>query len=88
MSTITVEQVESTIIDTIASFGTDADDITRCSTFEELEIDSLDLLELAQIIEDKYGVVLTSFMASPELTTVGDMIDLIASSAGRAPGRQ
>ena len=32
--------------------------ITRTSTFESLDIDSLDLVELAQIVEDEYGVQL------------------------------
>ena len=33
-------------------------EITRDATFEELDVDSLDLAELAQIVEDEYGVEL------------------------------
>ena len=54
--------------------------ITREATFEELDIDSLDLVELAQIVEDEYGVVLKG-EDMKELKTVGDAIDLIAERA-------
>jgi acyl carrier protein len=80
MSTVTNEQVESRVIDALASFGPDKSQITRGSTFEELDIDSLDLVELAQIVEDEYGVVLKG-EDMKELKTVGDAIELIASRA-------
>jgi len=81
MPAVTAEQVEARVIETLASFGPDAEDITRSSTFEELDIDSLDLVELAQIVEDEYGVVLKG-EDMKELRTVGDAIDLIVSRAG------
>jgi acyl carrier protein len=78
MPAVTTEQVESRVIETLASFGPDADQITRGSTFEELDIDSLDLVELAQVVEDEYGVVLKG-EDMKDLRTVGDSIDLIVS---------
>jgi acyl carrier protein len=81
MSTVTTEQVQERVVATLASFGPDASEITRDATFEQLEIDSLDLVELAQIVEDEYGVVLKGDDMK-ELKTVGDAIDLIASRAG------
>ena len=78
MSTVTTEQVEARVIDALASFGPDKSQITRSSTFEELDIDSLDLVELAQIVEDEYGVVLKG-EDMKGLQTVGDAIDLISS---------
>ncbi len=78
MSTVTNQQVETRVIDALASFGPDKSQITRESTFEELDIDSLDLVELAQIVEDEYGVVLKG-EDMKELKTVGDAIELIAS---------
>jgi acyl carrier protein len=78
MPAVTTEQVESRVIETLASFGPDADQITRESTFEELDIDSLDLVELAQVVEDEYGVVLKG-EDMKDLRTVGDSIDLIVS---------
>ena len=80
MSTVTNRQVEARVIEALASFGPDQSQITRESTFEELDIDSLDLVELAQIVEDEYGVVLKG-EDMKELNTVGDAIDLIASRA-------
>ena len=80
MATITMEQVEARVIDALASFGPDKSQISRSSTFEELDIDSLDLVELAQVVEDDYGVVLKG-EDMKELKTVGDAIDLIVSRA-------
>ena len=80
MPAITTEQVETRVIETLASFGPEPDTITRGATFEELDIDSLDLVELAQIVEDEYGVVLKG-EDMKELKTVGDAIDLIVSKA-------
>jgi acyl carrier protein len=80
MSTGTNQQVEARVIDALASFGPDRSQIGRESTFEELDIDSLDLVELAQIVEDEYGVVLRG-EDMKELKTVGDAIELIASRA-------
>jgi acyl carrier protein len=81
MATAQAQQVETRVIDALASFGPDKSQISRESTFEELDIDSLDLVELAQIVEDDYGVVLKG-EDMKELNTVGDAIDLIASRAG------
>jgi acyl carrier protein len=77
---VTADQVETRVVETLASFGPDADQITRESTFEELDIDSLDLVELAQVVEDEYGVVLKG-EDMKDLKTVGDSIDLIVSRA-------
>ena len=80
MSTVTAQDVEIRVIETLATFGPEADQIRRASTFAELEIDSLDLVELAQVVEDDYGVVLKG-EDMKELKTVGDAIDLIVSRA-------
>ena len=81
MPAVTSEQVEARVIETLASFGPDADQIHRSSTFEELDIDSLDLVELAQVVEDEYGVVLKG-EDMKDLKTVGDAIDMIVERAG------
>jgi acyl carrier protein len=80
MSTVTAEQVEERVTETLASFGPDASQITREATFEELDIDSLDLVELAQVVEDEYGVILKG-EDMKELKTVGQAVDLIVSRA-------
>jgi acyl carrier protein len=80
MPAVTTEQVQGRVREALTSFGPDPEQITRESTFEELDIDSLDLVELAQIVEDEYGVVLKG-EDMKDLKTVGDVIDLIVSRA-------
>ena len=55
-ATVTPEAVEKTVFEALPQFGVDESQITRDATFEELDVDSLDLAELSQIIEDEYGV--------------------------------
>src|ERR1700728_2616908 len=76
MSAVTNEQVQERVVEALASFGPDASQITREATFEELDIDSLDLVELAQIVEDEYGVVLKG-EDMKELKTVGGGIETV-----------
>ena len=78
---VTTEQVENRVVETLASFGPDVSQITRTATFEELDIDSLDLVELAQVVEEEYGVVLKG-EDMKDLKTVGDAVDLIVARAG------
>ncbi len=80
MAAVTSEQVQARVVEALASFGPDESQITREATFEALDIDSLDLVELAQIVEDEYGVILKG-EDMKELTTVGDAIDLITQRA-------
>ena len=77
---VTPQAVEEKVIDTIASFGPDRSEVTRDATFEQLDVDSLDLAELSQIVDEEFGVVLKgSDMAN--VKTVGDALDLIVARA-------
>jgi acyl carrier protein len=80
MATVTKEQVQERVVEVLASFGPDPSAITSDATFEALDVDSLDLVELAQIVEDEYGVVLKG-EDMKELKTVGDAVELITSRA-------
>ena len=80
MSTITTEQVQKVVVASLEEFGADAGDINRDATFEKLDIDSLDLAELAQIVEEEFGVELKSDDIK-SIKTVGSAIDLIAARA-------
>ena len=77
MTEISSEQIEKVITESLVSFGADADAISRDAELEALDIDSLDLAELSQIIEEQFGVELTSSDVA-EIKTVGDAIDLVA----------
>jgi len=70
---VTTEQVEARVVETLASFGPEQDQITRTATFEELDIDSLDLVELIMKFEDVFGTEISDEDAQ-KLTTVGEAI--------------
>ena len=79
-TTITPEQVQTVVFDALATLGPERDEITRDATFEQLDVDSLDLAELSQIVDKEFGVVLKgSDMA--DVKTVGDALDLIVARA-------
>ena len=58
----------------------DALEASEDQTWQDLDVDSLDLVELAQIVEDEYAVVLKG-EDMKELKTVGDAVDLITARA-------
>jgi acyl carrier protein len=76
-TTITEEQIETLVVESLQTFGANAEDITREATFEALDIDSLDLAELSQIVHEQYGVELKGSDVA-EVKTVDDAIKLIA----------
>jgi acyl carrier protein len=81
MSTVaTQEQVEQIVIDALKSFGADPEQISLEVSFEALDIDSLDLAELAQIVEERFGVELKGSDVM-QIETVGDAIKVIAERA-------
>lgn len=75
------ENVEKTIYDGLVELGTERDGLSREATLEDLDVDSLDLVELAQIVEDEYGVELKGDDVK-DVKTVGDVIDLVVAKAG------
>jgi acyl carrier protein len=75
-TSVTQDQIETTVFDAIASFGPERSEVTREATLESLDIDSLDLAELSQIVEEEFGVSLKGSDVS-EIKTVGDAVDLI-----------
>jgi acyl carrier protein len=79
-TTATPQKVEEVITDALTQFGPERDEISREKTFEELDIDSLDLAELSQIIEDEFGVQLKGDDVG-KIKTFGDAVDLVVSRA-------
>jgi acyl carrier protein len=77
---ITAEQVEQVVRTSLESFGAEPDAINRDAKLEDLDIDSLDLAELSQIVEEQYGVNLTSSDVKA-IVTVGDAVDIIVERA-------
>jgi acyl carrier protein len=76
---VTQEAVEKVIFDGVEEIGAEGE-ISREAAFEDLDLDSLDLVELAQIVEDEFGVELDGD-AVKDVKTVGDVIDLVVTRA-------
>jgi acyl carrier protein len=74
------EAIEQRLVQAMADLGPELSDVKRDATLEELDIDSLDLVELAQIAEDEFGAVLAPDDVK-EVVTVGDAIDLVIAHA-------
>jgi acyl carrier protein len=79
-TTVTPEAVEKVIFDGIEEIGAEGE-VSREATFESLDLDSLDLVELAQVVEDEFGVELDG-NAVKDVKTVGDVIELVVARAG------
>jgi acyl carrier protein len=77
-TTISSEQVEQTVFAALAEMGADGEALARDATFEQLDVDSLDLVELAQVVEDEFGVQLEGDDVK-DLKTVGEAIDLVVA---------
>jgi acyl carrier protein len=80
-TTLTRDQVEERMADAVVQFGPEREQITRDATFESLDVDSLDLAELSQIVEDEYGVKIDDD-DMPKLKTFGDAVDFIVEGSG------
>lgn len=76
MSTTTPTAIETTVTESLKTFGAKEDAITRDATWDEIDVDSLDLAELAQIVEDEHGVKIEGDDMK-NIKTVGDAIDFI-----------
>ncbi len=80
-TTITTEAIEARVREALIEFGAEAEDISLDATFEALDVDSLDLVELAQIVEDEYGVQLKG-EDMEGVKTVRQAVDLVMSKLG------
>jgi len=76
-----IDQIEKVITESLVTFGADPAAINRDADLEALDVDSLDLAELSQIIEEQFGVEMTAQDATT-IKTVGDAIDFVAERAG------
>lgn len=79
MSKPTSDEVRKLIIDELSELADlNPADIKPEATLEDLDIDSLDLVELAQIIEERYEVRLERDDFK-DVTTVGAAIEVIVN---------
>jgi acyl carrier protein len=79
--TVTRDAIQTRVFSALEEFGADPAEIKLEASFEELDVDSLDLVELGQIVQEEYGVEIKG-EDMPKMKTVGDAVDLIAERAG------
>ena len=77
---VTPEAAQRVITDALVDVGAERDAITLEATFEELDVDSLDLAEVSQVIEEELGVRIGGKDVAA-IKTVGDAVDLVVSRA-------
>ena len=77
-TTVTREELEQRVFTALEEFGAEPSEIGPDSTFESLDVDSLDIVELAQIVEDEYGVKLGAEDLE-NVKTVRQAVDLVMS---------
>jgi acyl carrier protein len=80
-TTATPQSIEETVTESLINFGADADAVTRDATLEDIDIDSLDLVELTQVVEEQYDIDLEG-SDFRNIKTVGDVVDLIVAKVG------
>jgi acyl carrier protein len=78
---LSTDRVEETIFDGLVELGTERAAISREATLKDIDVDSLDLVELAQIVEDEFGVELRGDDVK-DVRTVGEVIELVVAKAG------
>lgn len=78
--TVTREAIQARVYTALEEFGADPDALAPDATFEALDVDSLDLVELGQIVQEEYGVEIKG-EDMPGLKTVDDAVTLIESRA-------
>lgn len=81
MPTATKDQIQERMTEALVSFGAPKDQISLDSEWESIDVDSLDMVELAQIVEEDYGVVMKEDDMK-DLKTVGDAVNFVTERAG------
>ena len=77
-TTVSRETLEQRVFEALEEFGADPGAIELDAEFEDLDIDSLDLVELAQIVDEEYGVQLKG-QDLEGVRTVRHAVDLVLS---------
>jgi acyl carrier protein len=75
---LTREHVEDKIIDAVVELGIDREAITPEATLKSLDLDSLDLVEVAQILEQQLGIEIKAEDVK-DVETFAQVVDLVVS---------
>lgn len=83
MAALPEAELERIVVEALAGFGHDRAQLVREADLEELNVDSLDLIELVLILEEDHGVVVPmADIRSADPQTLGDVLDAIGLSQG------
>lgn len=64
-------------------FGVDKDSLSRDTSFvDDLNADSLDVVELSMTIEDEFGIGEISAEDLKNIKTIGDLVDYVEHASG------
>jgi acyl carrier protein len=76
---VTAEAVLNKIKEIVPKFGVNPDDVQDTSTLEDLDMDSLDVVEIMQAIEDDMGIRVPDEDLE-DLTTIGDAVAAVVKN--------
>lgn len=76
---VTNEEVLNKIKEIVPKFGVNPDDVSDSSTLEDLDMDSLDVVEIMQAIEDDLGIRVPDEDLE-DLTTIGDAVSAVVKN--------
>ena len=71
------EGIQERVIGALVEFGEERENLSLGARFADLDVDSLDLVELAQIVEDEYGIEVRDSDLD-QVETVGDVVELVS----------
>ena len=74
----TKPQIAERVMDALVEFGEERENLSPQARFADLDVDSLDLVELAQIVEDEYGIEVADSDLD-KIETVDDVVELISA---------
>jgi acyl carrier protein len=77
----TRDQVEQFVVDTLVDCGAEREDVHMDATFDDLEIDSLDLVDLGQSVNKEFRVKLHP-KDLDDVKTVGEALDVVCAAVG------
>lgn len=81
-------RVEAKILETMEELVDDPSLLNKDARLEDLELGSLDVVEIAQVLEDEFDIEILGQGApsgdAPEMTTVGEAVDALVARIDRA----
>lgn len=77
--------IEGKLIDTLEEFGYDRSELVPEAGLRELDVSSLDMVELGIVVQESFGVELAG-QRLRECVTLADVVDLVAEDAAVTSG--